>query len=36
MKTLYPYTMSDKYVGFEIKKSIEGNYKLHGFTWTID
>lgn len=33
MKTLYPYTMDDKYVGFEIKKAIDSKTKLHGFTW---
>ena len=35
MKTLYPYTMGDKYVGFEIKKAIECNCKLHGYTWVL-
>ena len=33
MKTLYNYIMDDKYVGYEIKKAIDSNKKLHGYTW---
>lgn len=35
MKTLYKYTMEDKYVGYEIKKAIDSNKKLHGYTWIL-
>lgn len=35
MKSLYPYKMDAKYVGYEIKKSIDNKHRLHGYTWII-
>lgn len=35
MKTLYPYTMDAKYVGNEIRKSIENNTMLHDVKWKL-
>ena len=35
MKLLYPYTMGAKYVGNEIRKSIENNTTLHGIKWRL-